>query len=246
MGEGNWMKNKLKLIGFAGIVIIIFLIFQYKLLDTDTWESWNLPLSGKIIYIDPGHGFPDGGAESGTGNNEVQEKDIALAVSEMLRDYFQEQGALVMMTREDDSDLAPEGMKGYSRRKTADLKKRLELINSSNADLYLSIHLNAITSSRWSGAQTFYNPKYKENKEIAKSIQSEMIRNLENTTREAKGIQNVYLVKHINKPGALVEIGFLSNPGEKANLITEKYQQKVAASIYEGVLKYYDEKTEEE
>ncbi len=167
-------------------------------------------------------------------------------VAMMLRDYFQEQGALVILTREDDSDLAPEGMKGYSRRKTEDLKKRLDLINSSNADLYLSIHLNAIPSSRWSGAQTFYNPKFKENKEVATSIQSELIRNLENTKREAKGIQNVYLVKHINKPGALVEIGFLSNPVEKANLMTEKYQQKVAASIYEGVLKYYDEKTDEE
>ncbi|WP_456272745.1 N-acetylmuramoyl-L-alanine amidase CwlD [Bacillus sp. AK031] len=234
--------NKLKIIGFASVVIILFLIFQYKLLDTDTWESWNLPLSGKIIYIDPGHGGPDGGA----GDKQALEKDIALEVSEKLRDYFQEQGALVMMTRDDDSDLAPEGMKGYSRRKTADLKKRLELINESEADLYLSIHLNAIPSSRWSGAQTFYNPKYKENKAIAKSIQSELIRNLENTTREAKGIQNVYLVKHINKPGALVEIGFLSNPGEKANLMTEKYQEKVAASIYEGILKYYDEETDED
>ncbi|TYS13930.1 N-acetylmuramoyl-L-alanine amidase CwlD [Rossellomorea vietnamensis] len=240
------MNNKLKMIGVAGVVIILFFIFQYKLLDTNTWESWNLPLSGKIIYLDPGHGGADGGADSGEGSAKVLEKDIALNVTLMLRDYFQEQGALVILTREDDHDLAPEGMKGYSRRKTEDLKKRLDLINSSDADLYLSIHLNAIPSSRWSGAQTFYNPKFKENKEVATSIQSELIRNLENTKREAKGIQNVYLVKHINKPGALVEIGFLSNPGEKANLMTEKYQQKVAASIYEGVLKYYDEKTDEE
>ncbi|MGD6968889.1 N-acetylmuramoyl-L-alanine amidase CwlD [Rossellomorea vietnamensis] len=240
------MNNKLKMIGFAGVVIILFFIFQYKLLDTNTWESWNLPLSGKIIYLDPGHGGADGGADSGEGSAKVLEKDIALNVTLMLRDYFQEQGALVILTREEDHDLAPEGMKGYSRRKTEDLKKRLDLINSSDADLYLSIHLNAIPSSRWSGAQTFYNPKFKENKEVATSIQSELIRNLENTKREAKGIQNVYLVKHINKPGALVEIGFLSNPGEKANLMTEKYQQKVAASIYEGVLKYYDEKTDEE
>ena len=236
------MNNKLKMIGFAGVVIILFFIFQYKLLDTDTWESWNLPLSGKIIYLDPGHGGPDGGA----GDKEVLEKDIALEVTKMLRDYLQEQGALVIMTREEDYDLAPEGMKGYSRRKTEDLKKRLKLINDSQADMYLSIHLNAIPSSRWSGAQTFYNPKFKENKAIAKSIQSELTRNLENTTREAKGIQSVYLVKHINKPGALVEIGFLSNPGERASLRTEKYQQKVAASIYEGVLEYYDGKTDEE
>src|SRR5690606_4665141 len=133
-------------------------------------------------------------------------------------------GALVMMTRETDTDLADPEMRGYSRRKTDDLKKRLQMINESEADLFISIHLNSIPSPRWSGAQTFYSPHNADNKKVAKLIQEEIIVNLENTSREAKIIDNVYLIKHAKKPGALVEIGFLSNPSERASLITDKYQ----------------------
>jgi N-acetylmuramoyl-L-alanine amidase len=236
--RGRDMKQKLKLAGIIAALGILLFIVQYKIMDKDTWDSWNLPLSGKIIYIDPGHGGPDGGA----GDEKALEKDIALNVSLMIRDYLQEQGALVLMTREEDKDLAPEDMKGYSRRKVEDLHKRLKLVNESEADMFLSIHLNSIPSPRWSGAQTFYNPKYEENKALSKAIQKELTRNLENTTREAKGLQSVYILKHAKKPGALVEIGFLSNAEERSNLLKEDYQEKVAASIYQGVLNYLTEK----
>ncbi len=59
------------------------------------------------------------------------------------------------MTRESDTDLAPEGTKGYSRRKAEDLRQRVKLINHSEAELYISIHLNAIPSQKWSGAKAF-------------------------------------------------------------------------------------------
>jgi N-acetylmuramoyl-L-alanine amidase len=232
------MRQKLKLAGIIAALGILLFIVQYKIMDKDTWDSWNLPLSGKIIYIDPGHGGPDGGA----GDKDALEKDIALKVSLMIRDYLQEQGALVLMTREEDKDLADEDTKGYSRRKVEDLHKRLNLINESEADLFLSIHLNSIPSPKWSGAQTFYNPKFEENKALAKAIQGEITRNLENTSREAKGLQSVYILKHSKKAGALVEIGFLSNPEERKRLLEEEYQEKVAASIYQGVLNYLTEK----
>jgi N-acetylmuramoyl-L-alanine amidase len=232
------MRQKLKLAGIIAALGILLFIIQYKIMDKDTWDSWNLPLSGKIIYIDPGHGGPDGGA----GDKDALEKDIALNVSLMIRDYLQEQGALVLMTREEDKDLADEDTKGYSRRKVEDLHKRLNLINESEADMFLSIHLNSIPSPKWSGAQTFYNPKFEENKALAKAIQGEITRNLENTSREAKGLQSVYILKHSKKAGALVEIGFLSNPEERKRLLEEEYQEKVAASIYQGVLNYLTEK----
>jgi N-acetylmuramoyl-L-alanine amidase len=232
------MRQKLKLAGIIAALGILLFVIQYKIMDKDTWDSWNLPLSGKIIYIDPGHGGPDGGA----GDKDALEKDIALNVSLMIRDYLQEQGALVLMTREEDKDLADEDTKGYSRRKVEDLHKRLNLINESEADMFLSIHLNSIPSPKWSGAQTFYNPKFEENKALAKAIQGEITRNLENTSREAKGLQSVYILKHSKKAGALVEIGFLSNPEERKRLLEEEYQEKVAASIYQGVLNYLTEK----
>nr|WP_275695602.1 N-acetylmuramoyl-L-alanine amidase CwlD [Fredinandcohnia sp. SECRCQ15] len=211
------------------------MIIQYRFMDKDVWNSWNLPLSGKIIIIDPGHGGVDGGADNG----DIQEKDIALSISLKLRDYLQQQGALVQMIRENDVDLASKGTKGYSRRKTEDLKKRVQIINDSEADLFISVHLNAIPSPKWRGAQTFYFGSYKENEAVAKYIQDELRNNLGNTTRQAKSINSVYLLKSSKKPGALVEVGFLSNPDEKALLVQDKYQDKLAASIYTGISRYF-------
>lgn len=145
------MRKKLKVIGFITGLAILFFILQYDFSEDDSWNAWNLPLSGKVILLDPGHGGPDGGADNGN----VLEKDISLEVSLKLRDYLQEQGAVVMMTREDDRDLAAEDTKGYSRRKVEDLKKRLNMINHSDADFYVSVHLNSIPSPKWRGAQTF-------------------------------------------------------------------------------------------
>lgn len=219
---------------FAGAVAL-FLLFQQQLKTKETFEAWNLPLSGKIIYLDPGHGGPDGGA----GDSDALEKDIALEVSKKLRDYLQQQGALVLMTREKDTDLADPETSKLRHRKSEDLRTRLKLINESEADLFLSIHLNSIPSPRWSGAQTFFAPHNADNKRIAKFIQAELVRNLENTDREAKIINNVFLMKNAEKTGALVEIGFLSNPTERNNLKQDEYQEKVAASIYKGVMRYF-------
>lgn len=234
------MKRKWKISAFVIGLIVLFLILQYDFIEDHSWKSWNLPLAGKTIIIDPGHGGPDGGA----GDLDALEKDIALNVSLKIRDYLQQQGAIVYMTREDDTDLADEGTRGYSRRKVEDLKKRLEIINNSEADLFLSVHLNSIPSSRWSGAQTFFAPHIEENEKAAKFIQDEFIKNLENTNRKAKAINNVYILKHAKKIGVLVEIGFLSNPTERQNLLNDEYQDKVAASIYKGINRYFSNEDE--
>ncbi|WP_445492966.1 N-acetylmuramoyl-L-alanine amidase CwlD [Niallia sp. 03133] len=231
------MNNKLIISIFTIGLILLFFILQYDFSNDDSWDAWNLPLTGKIIVIDPGHGGPDGGA----GDSSALEKDIALKVSLKIRDYLQEQGALVIMTREEDKDLADENTKSYRNRKIEDLKERLNIINDSDADFFLSVHLNAIPSSKWSGAQTFYAPQLKDNEVAAEFIQDELIENLENTTRKAKPLGSVYILKYAKKPGALVEIGFLSNATEKANLMKDKYQTKIAASVYKGINRYFSD-----
>lgn len=234
------MKKGWKVSIFTIGLVVLFFILQYDFSEDDTWKSWNLPLSGKIILVDPGHGGPDGGA----GDQDALEKDIALNVSLKLREYLQEQGALVILTRETDIDLADEGTKGYSRRKVQDLKQRLEMINNQDIDFFVSIHLNSIPSARWSGAQTFYAPQFDENERAAKFIQDELIENLENTKRKAKPINHVYILDNAKKPGVLVEVGFLSNPEERQNLKQDRYQEKVAASIYNGIMRYYTNEKE--
>ncbi|WP_010095702.1 N-acetylmuramoyl-L-alanine amidase CwlD [Ornithinibacillus scapharcae] len=230
------------LIWFVGLVILIALI-RYPLPEVEQTTGFSLPLSGKTIVLDPGHGGPDGGA---VGSDKTQEKDIALEVVKTLRNYLEQAGAVVYLTREEDTDLADENTKGLSRRKAEDIRKRMEFINTHDADFFLTVHLNAIPSPKWRGAQTFYYPKSDEGKHLAKKIQAEIKRNLENTNRTELAINNLYLLKKAEIPGALVEIGFLSNEEELELLKDGTYQRQMAASIYEGILRYVTEEPEED
>lgn len=236
------LRGLIKLSAMAVLALLMTYMFTYELPATKTWTYWTMPLSGKVIALDPGHGGPDGGASSKEG---LIEKDINLSIALHLRDFLQQAGAVVIMTRELDQDLASPGTKGYSKRKTEDLLQRADLIRKRKADMVLTIHLNSIPSPRWRGAQTFYNPGTPGSDVLAAHIQSELRRNLENTDREAKpDDRNLYLLKALNLPGVLVEVGFLSNPQEAELMASEQYQKKIAASIYQGVLKYWSgEKT---
>lgn len=231
------MRGKTKYLFLILGLILLVAIITVQFVEDESWNSWNLPLSGKVVVLDAGHGGMDGGATIG----EIKEKDIALNVTLKIRDYLQEQGALVILTRETDTDLASEDTKKIRARKQEDLRNRVKLINESEADLFLSIHLNAFPSSSSKGAQTFFTSRFEENEEVAQFIQAEIIRNLENTSREAKPIRGVYLMEQAKKPGALVEIGFLSNADERIRLSSDAYQEKIAAAIYKGVLRYLTE-----
>lgn len=225
-----------------GVLLLIFLI-MYPLKNTNFWEAWALPLTGKTIVLDAGHGGVDGGAE---GKDGTKEKDITLQVTKKLRDYLQQAGAVVYLTREKDEDLASPQTKGLSKRKSEDIRNRLKLIHDEKADFFISIHLNAMSSSQWRGAQTFYYPKYDESRHLAEMVQSEIIRNLANTNRQTLPINGVYLLKEAEVPGALVEIGFLSNHEELQFLKQDEYQSQMAGSIYEGILRYLTEEPEKD
>ncbi|MGR7947289.1 N-acetylmuramoyl-L-alanine amidase CwlD [Paenibacillus sp. M.A.Huq-81] len=219
------------------VVVCTFLLLKQGMPAVHTWSYWALPLSGKTIAIDAGHGGADGGAVSKQG---VIEKDLNLAIALHLRDYLQQGGAIVVLTREGDYDLASGDTKAYSKRKTEDLVRRAALLNESGASAMVSIHMNSIPQSKWSGAQTFYHPgNHPDNRVLAAFIQDEIKRNLENTTRITSTVKDVYLMKTVKEiPAALVEVGFLSNPGEASRLADTEYQRKVAASIYQGILRY--------
>lgn len=218
------------------LLCLMIFIFAYELPAAKTWTYWTLPLSGKTIAIDAGHGGPDGGAVSKDG---LVEKEVTLAISTYLRDYLQQAGAIVVMTREEDKDLAQPGTKGYSRRKTEDLHARADMIAAKQADALVSIHLNSIASSRWRGAQTFYHSLHPGSKVLAEMIQGELKASMQNTTRSASTEDTLFLLRTLNIPSVLVEVGFLSNMEESALLANQQYQQKMAAAIYQGILRFY-------
>jgi len=145
-------------------------------------------------------------------------------------------GAIVYITRTGDYDISnPNAW----NKKHSDLQNRVNLIENSKADLYLSIHLNADTSNKWSGAQVFYDDVNIKNKILAETLQKSFKKNLK-STRKVKEISTYYMYRRIkNVPGALVEVGFLTNANERYMLRQNTYQNKVCDAIVEGVVNFY-------
>lgn len=213
---------------FFGIVTLLLIVFAFE--ATIHLAHYLGEASKKTIIIDPGHGGIDGGANSGS----AVEKEIALNVSKKLASYIEQSGNIVIMTRDGDYDLAS---KNASNRKREDLRNRLDLINDKKTDMYISIHLNSIPSEKWRGAQVFYQKGDEESKILAGEMQSALKEVLKNTERDYRADNRIYLVKNAENVGVLVEIGFLSNDEERQLLQNEKYQEKVAFAIYQGLTK---------
>ena len=193
-------------------------------------SEYNLELLGKVIYIDPGHG----GADPGTIYKDIYEKDINLEICLKLQKVLESEGAIVYLTRYGDYDLSNNS---YSRKKS-DLNNRAKIINQSNADIYISIHLNSINSSNWKGAQVFYDDINERNIEIANLFQEQLKKDLK-TTRSVKEISTMLMNRKITVPGILIEAGFLSNPNDRYLLRQDDYQYKICNSIRIGLIKYF-------
>ncbi|NGQ97220.1 N-acetylmuramoyl-L-alanine amidase CwlD [Brevibacillus sp. SYP-B805] len=226
-----------KAIGWVLAFFLLIVIFTYETPERSIWSTWSLPLAGTVIAIDAGHGGIDGGAVSADG--EVLEKEVTLAISMYLRDFLQQAGAFVVMTREEDKDLASPEVHQLKARKSEDIRKRVKYVNDNAPDFLVSIHLNAFPSPRWFGAQTFYYPAYKESGELASLIQDEIKRVLENTDRKPAITDDVFLIREVQCPAVLVEVGFLSNKAEAGQLRSASYQKAMANAIYQGILRHY-------
>ena len=210
------------------IKILLIFILLLTIFNVANASIMPLPLIGKTIYLDAGHGGKDPGAYY----KDIYEEDINLKIVLKLKDKLESMGAVILLTRDDDYDLSD---KNAYLRKRSDLGKRAKIINESNADIYLSIHLNSSNYSSWSGAQAFYDDINSNNKHIAEIFQKGFNKNL-NSTKKIKEMTNLYMYKRINIPGVLLELGFISNPNERYLLNTDEYQNKIVDTISNSLL----------
>ena len=218
--------NKFKLTIIICMLISILSISEvYALVN-------NYSLLGKVIYLDPGHG----GRDSGATYKDIYEKDINLIMSKKIEKHLVAKGATVYLTREKDTDLSTSSV----NKKRSDLTNRAKLINKSNANMYISIHLNYISNSKWQGLQIFYNNKNKENEVIANNL-TLYLKEKSSNIREPKKENIYYMYKQIKVPGVLIELGFLSNPNDRYRLTREEYQEKLAKNIADSIEKYFIE-----
>lgn len=184
-------------------------------------------LKNKTIYIDPGHGGRDPGAIY----KDIKESDINLQISKHLKEELEKNGAQVYLTRIGDYDLSENNARNHKKN---DLTARARLINESNCDMYISIHLNSDPSPTWNGIQIFYTDNNENNKKIAETIKEQL-----KLKRKTKELKNMYLFEKINQPGILIEAGFISNPNDRYKLKQTDYQQELSKNITEGIIKYF-------
>ncbi|MDY7003298.1 MAG: N-acetylmuramoyl-L-alanine amidase [Cyanobacteriota bacterium] len=174
-----------------------------------------------MIVIDPGHGGPTD--LGGVGFGGLREKDIVLPMSLEVAQILEQNNIQVVMTRKRDRDL--------------DLPPRAELANRVNADLFVSIHANAISMSRpdVNGLETFY---YQSGRSLAQYIQNSMLESF--PTMNNRGVKRArfYVLRKTKMPAVLVEVGFVTGNYDSRILADPVQRSRMAQAIARGILRY--------
>ncbi len=244
----NMNRRKSNYTNYLNIFFFILVCLSVYFLprENDFTNPQTIETSGKVsrekvtVVIDPGHGGRDPGK---VGVNEALEKDINLNIALKLKEFLNLNDVNVVMIREEDIGLYEES---DSNKKVADMRKRVDIINSSNAILAISIHQNSFTQESVKGAQVFYYSNSPQGKVYANIMQNQLIKSLKDgNTKKEKGNDSYYMLTKTTCPIVIVECGYLSNYNEANLLSTEVYQEKLAWSIHLGVMTYLNQRLEE-
>lgn len=177
------------------------------------------------------------GAQSSNGTTEAETNlNITLKVQNLL----EQSGCTVILTRSDENAIYDIDSKTLKQKKISDIKNRVKIGNESSADIFVSIHLNKIPQQQYYGWQCFYKDGNEQSTKLAKKVQENLNQSIQKeNNRVAMKIDNIYIIKHVEIPTAIVECGFLSNPEEEKQLLDDSYQNRLAWGIYNGIIHYF-------
>ncbi len=238
------MKTENNKFGILPYILLVFLliasaIFLKLIYNNYLFESSKHIMSSgfekRTLIIDAGHGGKDGGAVSVTGS---LEKDLTLDMSLNMKEIFNLLGYDIIMTRETDIELTSD--KGSSR-KSKDLYGRLDISEKNPDVLFVSVHMNKFSQSKYSGLQVYYSPNNTLSKKIADTVQ-ENIKNILQTdnNRLAKpATRSIFLLYKIKAPAILIECGFISNPNEAELLETKEYRQDLSLALVSSLTEFF-------
>ena len=170
------------------------------------------------------------------------EAQTNLKIALKLQSLLEQSGATVILTRSDENSIYDIDSKTLKQKKVSDIQNRVKIGNESQADIFVSIHLNKISEEQYWGWQTFYKYGSELGTKLATAIQNNLNEAIQKENkRVAMKIDNVYIIKHVEIPIAIVECGFLSNKEEEKQLLDDTYQNKLAWGIYNGIIDYFYE-----
>ena len=190
------------------------------------------------VILDAGHGGADGGA---VGVNGVAEKDLNLAVTEALAALLREAGYEVILTRSDDRMLLSDGEDIKGHRKENDLKNRLAIAKAHPEAIFVSIHMNTFSASKYSGLQVYYADN-NESRRLAYAVQGAVAEKVQPDNHRVPHVasSSIYLLDNAVGTAVLIECGFLSNPEECALLSQKDYRARLSFSIFCGMIEYME------
>lgn len=233
-------KKRISMVLMCLLLGISVYLYQGTEITSDEMiqETTSTPVSGKVIVIDAGHGVPDEGAESSSGTTEA-ETNLKIALK--LQNLLEQSGCTVILTRSDENGIYDLDKETLREKKISDIRNRVKIGNNSSADIFVSIHLNKIPQTQYYGWQCFYNSKNEKSINLAKKIQSNLNDAIQKeNNRIAMKLEKVYIMKHVEIPISIVECGFLSNPEEEKQLLSDEYQDKLAWGIFNGIVDYFN------
>ena len=176
--------------------------------------------SGIKVVIDPGHGGYDTGASYGG----FEEKDVNLVISEKLKKSLEDVGITVFLTRDNDNFLS--------------LAERVEITNSIKPDVFISIHGNALVTSRViRGVETYYWTS--QSHKLAYFVHRSILNRINVPDHFIRKAQ-FYVIRHASAPAVLAELGFLSNHNDRKLLTNSTTQDQYAKALTEAILKFLD------
>ncbi len=207
--------------------------------QSDSIQTANTTLahdSSMILIIDAGHGGADGGAVAMNGTNE---SIINLSIALKLNSLAGILGQKTLLIRDSEELAYPEDADTIAKMKRWDQHRRLDLINSSDNAVLISIHQNKYPDPRPFGPQVLYG-NFSGSEELGTECHNLLNKFLcpQNRRVAMAASKDIYLMKNAACPAILVECGFISNNNELALLLDENYQKKLAAILISVFLGY--------
>ncbi|MHB8158780.1 MAG: N-acetylmuramoyl-L-alanine amidase family protein, partial [Desulfocucumaceae bacterium] len=200
-------------------------------LEVRAGETVDLPLKGKIILLDPGHGGLDHGYCQ---KDSVCEKDTVMEITEKLAALLEEKGAKVKMTH---SKIEYRQFP-WQHAGELSLDQRVLKARDNRADIFVSLHCNASSKKHRTGAAVFYQSNFPASKTLGDQIQRALIRIPENSKRTDKP-GSYYLLNKITIPAVVVETCYLTHRADKENIVSHEYRQKVASAVFSGITNFF-------
>jgi hypothetical protein len=222
----NNIKKMLSIIFMLSITTAI----TYMYLQFFSLEKPAVEMNKITVVIDSGHGGIDKGCLI---TGQIYESDITGKVAQKLAEIFEKQGIQVRITG-DNSFKSILMEKFY---KNNNLDKRIEYVNKSSADFFISLHINSSPKKGRAGAVVYYNEDNQEAALMTEKIQNKLTCIPEMVKRTSIP-GNYYILNKLNIPAVLIEMGYASNEKEKKYLINEEYQNKIADAVAGGFLEY--------